>query len=85
MRGVGLCSAQDLLHLDHPTKSIYSTEDSLKIVSMCKIMKKQQVTQYPIMGIFEIFRPGIIPYLLPQAKPNTARLIAKAKKTRCES
>ncbi len=52
---------------------------------MCKIMKKQQVTQYPIMGIFEIFRPGIIPYLLPQAKSNTARLIAKAKKTRCES
>ena len=52
---------------------------------MCKIMKKQQVTQYPIMGIFEILRPGIIPYLPPQAKPNTARLIAKAKKTRCES
>lgn len=85
MRGVRLCSAQDLLHLDQPRKSIYSTEDSLKIVSMCKIMKKQQVTQYPIMGIFEIFRPAIIPYLLLPSKPNTARLIAKAKKTRCES
>ena len=37
------------------------------------------------MGIFEIFRPAIIPYLQSPSKPNTARLIAKTKKTRCES